>query len=112
MSRFDNDNRDHRDDLELAVAEVLSEPLDDRQVEEAAARVWRKLAAATPEGIATIDATAATPATPATAAPADQPIPGCGDFGHLVPAYLDGSLAPARALLFEDHSRDCLPCRR
>ncbi|HXO27211.1 MAG TPA: FecR domain-containing protein, partial [Thermoanaerobaculia bacterium] len=106
MSRFDNDNRDHRDDLERAVAEVLSEPLDDRQVEEAAARVWRKLVAATPDGIATI------PATPATSAPAGQPIPGCGDFGHLIPAYLDGSLAPARALLFEDHSRDCLPCRR
>jgi FecR protein/Putative zinc-finger len=112
MSRFDNDNRDHRDDLERAVAEVLSEPLDDRQVEEAAARVWRKLAAATPDGIATIHATAATPATPATVVPAGQPIPGCGDFGHLIPAYLDGSLAPARALLFEDHSRDCLPCRR
>ncbi len=113
MSRFDNDNRDHRDDLERAVAEVLSEPLDDRQVEEAAARVWRKLVAATPDGSATIHADAATPATSATtAAPSGQPIPGCGDFGHLIPAYLDGSLAPARALLFEDHSRDCLPCRR
>ncbi|HEV3075762.1 MAG TPA: zf-HC2 domain-containing protein, partial [Thermoanaerobaculia bacterium] len=112
MSRFDNDNRDHRDDLERAVAEVLSEPLDDRQVEEAAARVWRKLVAATPDGIATIPATSATPAAPAISAPAGQPIPGCGDFGYLIPAYLDGSLASARALLFEDHSRDCLPCRR
>lgn len=110
MSRFDNDNRDHRDDLERAVAEVLSEPLDDRQVEEAAARVWRKLVAATPDGLATMPASTATPAT--SAAPTGQPIPGCGDFGHLIPAYLDGSLAPARALLFEDHGRDCLPCRR
>jgi FecR-like protein/putative zinc finger protein len=113
MSRFDNDNRDHRDDLERAVAEVLSEPLDDRQVEEAAARVWRKLVAATPDGIATLTATSAPPSTPATsAAPAAQPSPGCADFGHLVPAYLDGGLAPARALLFEDHAGDCLPCRR
>ena len=116
MSRFDNDNRDHRDDLEQAVAEVLSEPLDDRQVEAAAARVWRKLVAATPDGIANLAATPAATATPATsappAAPAGQPIPGCGDFGHLIPAYLDGSLAPARALLLEDHSGDCLPCRR
>jgi hypothetical protein len=107
MSRFDNDNRDHRDDLERAVAEVLSEPLDDRQVEEAAARVWRKLVAATPDGIANMAATAATPA-----APAAQPSPGCADFGHLIPAYLGGGLAPARALLFEDHTGDCLPCRR
>lgn len=113
MSRFDNDNRDHRDDLERAVAEVLSEPLDDRQVEEAAARVWRKLVAATPDGSAAIHAaTSAPPTSAASAAPGGQPIPGCGDFGHLIPAYLDGSLAPARALLFEDHSRDCLPCRR
>ena len=107
MSRFDNDNRDHRDDLERAVAEVLSEPLDDRQVEEAAARVWRKLVAATPDGIANMAVTSATPA-----APSGQPSPGCADFGHLIPAYLDGGLAPARALLFEDHTGDCLPCRR
>jgi FecR protein/Putative zinc-finger len=116
MSRFDNDNRDHRDDLERAVAEVLSEPLDDRQVEEAAARVWMKLVAATPDGIATPPATSAASAASATsamaAAPAAQPGPGCADFGHLIPAYLDGGLAPARALLLEDHVASCLPCRR
>jgi ferric-dicitrate binding protein FerR (iron transport regulator) len=106
MSRFDNDNRDHRDDLDRAVAEVLSEPLDERQVEEAAVRVWRKLVVATPDGIVNTTATSATPAAAA------QPGPGCADFGHLIPAYLDGGLAPARALLLEDHVGSCLPCRR
>jgi FecR protein len=98
MSRSDNDSRDHRDDLERAVAEVLSEPLDDRQVEEAAARVWRQLAVA-----------GAAHAASMSAAPAG---PGCAAFGHLIPAYLDGGLAPARALLLEDHTRECLLCRR
>jgi len=131
MSRSDYDNRDHRDDLERAVAEVLSEPLDDRQVEEAAARVWRKLASAGVAhaeaagdelaGAASIGAvhSGAVPAGAGSDGMAGTPPalpvhgnPGCPDFGHLIPAYLDGGLAPARALLLEDHTRDCLPCRR
>jgi hypothetical protein len=90
MSRSDDDRREHRnrrepgDDLQRAVAEVLADALDDRQVEAAAVRVWGKLAA----------------------------VPGCRDFGHQIPAYLAGELAPARALLLEDHGRECLSCRR
>jgi len=121
MSRSDYDNRDHRDDLDRAIAEVLSEPLDDRQVEEAAARVWRRLASAgAAHAEAAGDALAGAGAAGAgrdgmAGTPPALPVqgtPGCADFGHLIPAYLDGRLAPARALLLEDHTRDCLPCRR
>jgi hypothetical protein len=91
MSRRDDDHhldprhgRAGRDELQRAVAEVLADALDDRQVEEAAARVWGKLA----------------------------PLPGCRAFGQQIPAYLRGELAPARALLLEDHARECLSCRR
>jgi hypothetical protein len=106
MSRIDNDNRNHRDDLDRAVAEVLSEPLDGRQVEEAAARVWQRLAAAD-----AIPAGAASAGGSPGVFPAHG-FPGCPAFGPQIPAYLRGELAPARALLLEDHTRDCLPCRR
>jgi hypothetical protein len=123
MSRSDNDNRNHRDDLEQAVAMVLSEPLDDRQVEEAAARVWQRLAAlpgtdATDPSDASVPAGGAGAADradsgrgPAAALPA-RGVAGCQAFGPQIPAYLHGELAPARALLLEDHARECLPCRR
>jgi ferric-dicitrate binding protein FerR (iron transport regulator) len=110
MSRNEKDERDQRDELERALAEVLSEPLDDRRVEEAAARVWGKLSAAAGSNIA-----AAAPLAPSAASSGTSAVsgpPGCQDFGHQIPAYLRGELTPARALLLEDHTRDCLPCRR
>ncbi|HEX4952845.1 MAG TPA: FecR domain-containing protein [Thermoanaerobaculia bacterium] len=56
---------------------------------------------------------AAISAAAATAAPAaDEPIRSCAEFQALMPAYLAGSLPPARTLLVEDHSRECIPCRR
>ncbi len=51
-------------------------------------------------------------AAEASAPAADEPIRGCAAFQALMPAYLAGSLAPARTLLVEDHSRECIPCRR
>lgn len=96
--------------LDEAIGQVADEAIDPRQVEAAAARVWARLQA---EGAASAPVAAA--AAPATAAPTPAmtgSLHGCEDFRSLIPAYLRGELSPARALLVEDHTRSCVPCRR
>lgn len=101
MSLFDNKNSDLLDE---AVHQVADEPIDPREVEAAAARVWARLSQ---------EGAASTPApVVAEAAPAAGSLHGCDDFRSLIPAYLRGELSPARALLVEDHTRSCVPCRR
>lgn len=39
-------------------------------------------------------------------------IQSCADFRALIPAYLTSSLTPSRRLLFEDHIRECVGCRK
>jgi ferric-dicitrate binding protein FerR (iron transport regulator) len=46
-----------------------------------------------------------------TEAPAGR-IERCEGFRSRIPALLAGSLPPAEALLVEDHTRSCVPCRR
>src|SRR6185436_8115947 len=98
--------------LDDAVAQVVNDPVDPREVEAAASRVWARLSqegaqeapSAAPANIATMTA----PAAPI----APHGLHGCEDFQALIPAYLRGELSPARALLVEDHTRSCVPCRR
>ncbi len=90
--------------LDEAVHQVAVEPIDPREVEAAAARVWARLSQ---EGAASSPAPVVTEAT----APAGS-LHGCDDFRSLIPAFVRGELSPARALLVEDHTRSCVPCRR
>lgn len=99
MSLFTKKN----DLLDDAVAQVHDDPVDPRQVEEAAARVWARLQQ---------EAAAGAPAAAEAPAPVAGSLHGCEDFRTLIPAYVQGELAPARALLVEDHTRTCIPCRR
>jgi hypothetical protein len=102
MSLFKNNS----DLLDEAVHQVADEPIDPRQVEEAAARVWARLSQEAAAGAPAAETQgAAAPAAPGS-------LHGCEDFQSLIPAYLRGELSPARALLVEDHTRSCVPCRR
>jgi len=96
----------HRNDdslLDRAIDQVANEPIDPVQIEMAASRVWENLA----QG-----AQASSEAAPAEAQVAHSHIRDCSDFQALIPAFVRGELPQARALLLEDHTRNCVPCRR
>jgi hypothetical protein len=89
--------------------EIRDEQIDQSVIDESAARVWARVsedAALEPtmiysEGINAMNANETT-----------ETIRGCGDFQSLIPAYLRKELSPARTLLLEDHSNECVSCRR
>ncbi|HLF83937.1 MAG TPA: FecR domain-containing protein [Blastocatellia bacterium] len=91
-------NKELNEILDRATAGIRSERVDQSVVESAAERVWAKLSNE-----------AATASAPAARV---EHIRNCDDFQKLIPEYLSGSLSPARSLLFEDHTHECIPCRK
>ncbi len=83
--------------LDKATAEMRSEQIDASVVNEAAERVWARVAAEAGE---------------VTSEAAADRIEGCPDFQSLIPAYLSGNLSEARSLLLVDHTHECIPCRK
>lgn len=79
--------------FERIAEEIRNEQPDRATVEAAADRVWRKLGAEAPEQQI-------------------EKIRDCADFQALIPSYLHGGLSSGRKLLLEDHTRECVPCRR
>ncbi|HEX8636032.1 MAG TPA: FecR domain-containing protein [Pyrinomonadaceae bacterium] len=92
--------------IDQSVNAVLSDQPDTRHVDDAAARVWARLA--TDQNISA----AATSPSASAAVTASEHINNCGDFQSLIPSYLRRELSPARALLLEDHTQECIPCRK
>ena len=92
-----NSNNDFDAILDKATGEIRNEQIDPAVVNEAAERVWARLA---------VEPSAQTQKDVATR------IGGCADFQSLIPAYLNGSLSEARSLLLVDHTHECIPCRK
>ncbi len=82
--------------LDQAISELRGEQADAKTLSASAERVWQRLQ--TGEG-----QEAATSAL--------QPIRGCADIRSLLPAFQQRELPPARALIVEDHLRECVSCR-
>ncbi len=80
--------------LDRLLSEIRNENVDEQVVARAGERVWKSIAGAAP----TADRSAHT-------------LRSCDDFQALIPGYLEKQLAPARALLFEDHVHACVACR-
>jgi ferric-dicitrate binding protein FerR (iron transport regulator) len=91
-------NNDFDAILDKATAEIRNETVDSSVVDNAAERVWARLASETSE-------------LKTECAAADR-IGDCDDFQSLIPAYLTGSLSEARSLLLVDHTHECIPCRK
>ena len=85
--------------LDRVAASVRSEEPDAAAAQSAADRVWARI-----RQEAAVEVTEAVK-------PADE-IHGCADFQSLIPAYLRKELSEARQLLVEDHTRECIPCRK
>jgi ferric-dicitrate binding protein FerR (iron transport regulator) len=82
--------------LDRAISELRGEQPDAKTLSASAEHVWRLLQ--TSEG-----QEAATNAL--------QSIRGCADIRSLLPAFHRHELPPARALIVEDHLRECVSCR-
>ncbi len=91
----------HKRELEertdRAIEQIRESKLSDEESAEIADRVWQRLQNRRDEA-----AEAAEIGT----------IRGCDDYQALIPAFLAGSLTPSRALLLDEHTRNCVPCRR
>jgi hypothetical protein len=83
--------------LEQAISELRGEQPDAKALSASAERVWQKLQTGLGDDEATANAL--------------QPIRGCADIRALLPAFHQQELAPARALIVEDHLRECVSCR-
>jgi hypothetical protein len=89
--------RSKQDDrLDQAISELRGEQPDAKTLSASAERVWHNLQAGLGEEAATN---------------ALQPIRSCADIRSLLPAFRQQELPPARALIVEDHLRECVSCR-
>ncbi|HEY7388621.1 MAG TPA: FecR domain-containing protein [Bryobacteraceae bacterium] len=83
--------------LERAISEIRGEEIADAAVDAAAERVWNRL-------------TAEMEAREMESPPPDH-IRDCAAFQALIADYRAGRLPQARALLVQDHLRECIACR-
>ncbi|HEY0375508.1 MAG TPA: FecR domain-containing protein [Pyrinomonadaceae bacterium] len=88
--------------LDRVAAGIRGEEPDAATVGRAADRIWARIQK---------EGAVAAELLPETVKPADE-IRGCADFQSLIPAYLRKELSEARQLLVEDHTRECIPCRK
>jgi len=82
------------DKFDRLLSEIRNEEVDPKVVAQAGDRVWKSIAGGTP-----------------TMEPRVHALRSCEDLQALIPGYLARQLAPARALLFEDHIHACVACR-
>lgn len=94
----------HEEPFDRALAAVRDEAIDPATEAAALGRIRRRLAAAA-EAEPTLS-------SPVAEAEESHRIRGCAGFQALLPAYLAGALAEPKRLLLEDHTRECVPCRR
>jgi hypothetical protein len=92
-------NRDERNPeqmLDQVIEGIRNEQFDPEVLEQSRRRAWERFKHSAKENVA---------ATPSR-------IASCSDFRALLPDYIAGTLAEARRMLVEDHTHECVACRR
>ena len=95
--------------FDAAVAAVRDEPIDAKSFDAARDRVRARLAA---DAAVSMNEAAEVAAPVAMNEAAEHRIQGCEGFRALLPAYLAGALAEPKRVLVEDHTRECVGCRK
>jgi hypothetical protein len=88
--------------LDKVTEGIRQDEIDRKVLDGARERVWARLS---------LEMGTESEIAPAPSATVEE-IRGCDDFQSLIPAYLKGELSGARALLLEDHTQECIPCRK
>ena len=96
-------NQMNRTLIETARAIAAEQPPADAAAA-AAERVRSALAAATADAVAVAD--------PSDTGATTLTLTSCADYQARIPALVAGTLPEAQRLLVEDHSRECIPCRK
>jgi hypothetical protein len=96
--------------IDNAARGIRDEEIHPSIINESAARVWALISQQAAANSATANSNLENLNTMNTNT--SEQIRGCGDFQSLIPAYLEGKLSAARTMLLEDHSNECIPCRR
>ena len=91
------------DVLDRGIAAMRNNSATDDQAAAAASRVLQNLQAEHAKVV---------PHPAAAEAQGAGRIRGCDDFRALIPAYFSASLTPSRQLLLEDHTHECVLCRK
>ena len=86
--------------LDQAIDEIRNAPVMPEELEQASANVRLRLQEEYHKVV------------PHPSASEMDRIQSCADFRALIPAYLSSSLTSSRRLLFEDHIRECVGCRK
>jgi hypothetical protein len=86
--------------LDRAIDVVRSSEPDQADMQNRAARVWAR-----------IGQELSRDGSIAPSASAVEQLRGCDDYRALIPDYIAGRLPAARALLFKDHTHECVACR-
>lgn len=91
---------------------IRDEQIDESTVNQSAARVWARVSEQMADGNSLSAGSHSGNLNTMNINNNAEHINGCADFQSIVPAYLDGKLSTARTLLLEDHTNECIPCRR
>jgi hypothetical protein len=90
--------------IDAAAREIRDEQIDESIINQSAASVWARVSAQMSDENSNLENL--------NTMNTNEHIDGCADFQSLIPAYLDKKLSTARTLLLEDHTNECIPCRR